>query len=52
MTAEQWLKDNPKVTKQQILDELLESRQRVAKYKEMLQQAQRQLAKVRYEALS
>ena len=50
MTSKEWLEQNPDVTREQLIHELIEWRDRAKKYHAQLVQSQKQLAKVRYDA--
>lgn len=47
-TSEKWLKDNPQVTKQELLDELIMWRTRATTYQKQLNDLQIYLAEIKY----
>jgi sulfur transfer protein SufE len=49
MTSKEWILDNPNVTKEQIINELIEWRQRAKEYQRQLIIAGKQLAEIRHE---
>ena len=48
MTSKEWIADNPDVTMEQVVNELIEWRQRAKTYQKQLTQASNHLAEIRY----
>jgi hypothetical protein len=48
MTTKEWLADNPDVTMEQVVNELIEWRERAKTYQKQLIKANNQLAEIRY----
>ena len=48
MTSKEWIEENPDVTIEQVVNELIEWRQRASTYQKQLMQASNQLAEIRF----
>lgn len=48
MTSKEWIADNPEVTIEQVVNELIEWRGRAKTYQKQLSLASNQLAEIRY----